>query len=275
MRLALTFVATAWVVAAALPAQDTKGARIKAKISEMRKAITEGRPITTNVRVKVKLRNGNKITGVVKSGRFIESVDSLDFVPADMTTPGAGIRVWYFDDTNSFIFMSFDSIASYRIGARLTDVQVQQIEARIAAERTRVQAMRKAMVERKRLEKLARDEDKAEREAEGDVAENGETTKPTKPADVDPMAKQQAKENTELMALLDEFPPEEGWGQEKVAEIQRRKIVLHVFPDEKQQRFLDVFDKWKQALSVRQQREQAQGAPAKKSGTATAQPPKS
>ena len=76
-------------------------ARINDRIKHMRKSIDDGLPITTNVQVTVWLRNKYRLRGVVKGGRFVEKVHGLDFVEADMQTPNAGLRVWYYDNTNS------------------------------------------------------------------------------------------------------------------------------------------------------------------------------
>ncbi|MEM7201245.1 MAG: hypothetical protein AAF628_13315 [Planctomycetota bacterium] len=204
-------------------------ARIDDAIREMRAAIEDGVPIITNVRVGVKLRNGNKLSGVVKQGRFIEKVDGLDFTTADLRTPGAGLRVWYYNHTNSYIFLPFEAVSSYKIGARLTDVQVKEIEDRIESERARADEARRALLAKAM---------KGEGEASGENGQGVETAE---------QFEARLAEEERLFALLEEFPPEEGWGQEKLNEIQVRKITVGAFPDERSQRFVEVFSEWEEA----------------------------
>src|SRR5687768_13052596 len=73
--------------------------RVRREVKEKRDAMRAGSMIRTNVRVSVRLKNGNKLSGVVKNELFVEALDQLDFVAANMETPGAGIRVWYYNET--------------------------------------------------------------------------------------------------------------------------------------------------------------------------------
>ncbi len=242
-------------ISPSLSAQETKQRetpeqlqqRIDQRIKAMRKAISDGLPITTSVRVTVRLRNKSRIKGVVKNGRFVEKVHGLDFVKSDMQTPGAGIRVWYYNNTNSYIFLPFEAITSYKIGARLTQIQIKEIEARIERTQAEALAARKEELARR---KSARDKKDAEDEAESEQAE--------KVAESKAEAAKKKKDDA-LLALLKEFPPEAGWSEDRMREIEQRKMTVGVFPDKKQQRFLEVFPQWQKAMRLKAEMEEQAG----------------
>lgn len=217
---------------AVLPAQggQESSEHIRREIDERQQAMREGRVVRSNVRITLRLRNGSRLKGVVKDGRFVERPQGLEFLPTEMTEDDAGIRLWYYNDTNSFIFLPYTTIAYHKIGDRLTDDEVR----RIAAE------LDKKAEERSRLKD---DPDKAGGEATGDGA-NGEAQ-----SDLPVLADEQK-------ALLAEFPPEQGWGYDRMRELEARKIRIGVYPNEKEQKFLDSFEAWNQAFQLWQQIEE-------------------
>lgn len=225
---------------------EQKRKRIDARIKQMREAIREGRPITTNVRVTVRLRNQYRMSGVVKNGRFVEKLNGLDFVDSNLKTPGAGIRVWYSDNTISYVFLPFEEISSYKIGARLTQVEIEEIEDRIAKRK-----------EAEDARKIAKNREQDESNA--DTRDESPTRQPTSPA-VTRAARRTTEtptggDETQEFALLEEFPPDQGWGEERLREIERRKVVIGAFPDEKEERFLQVFGKWQEQKRQRDEQE--------------------
>src|SRR5690606_293389 len=115
--------------------EDDRQTQMRKKIEAMREALREGRVAHYNVRVMVRLKNGNRLKGVVKNGRFVELHDGLDFVPTDRDNPSAGLRVWYTAGTNSFLFIPHSTIAHYKIGVRLSDEQVKALEEKLIAQR--------------------------------------------------------------------------------------------------------------------------------------------
>lgn len=238
--------------AAQVPAQgqdqgEEHRSRIRREIEQMRDSMREGsRQVVTNVRIMVRLNNGNKMRGVIKNGRFIEKVRNLDFVPADKATPGAGVRVWYSDNTNSYVFLRHDEIATYRIGARLTDVQIREIEERIAADRERAEKARALQLAKQAAEQQREtEEEKAKAEAEAAKKERQESDG-------------RDKEKERLNKLLAEFPPDQGWGPEKIEEIRQRAIIIGVAPDEKSKRFIEIFADWQKAKAMADQAKSAE-----------------
>jgi hypothetical protein len=143
------------------PAKKT--ARADQRARNMRNQITEGRVVKSHVRVRVRLRNGNRLTGVVKDGRLVERVDGLRFVEAQARERGAGIRLWYSGGTRSYIFVPFESLKAYEVVQRLSQKQLQEIEDEMQ------------MAEKRAAERKARAALKANGKAGGDA---GKTTGP-------------------------------------------------------------------------------------------------
>ena len=243
----------------ALAQEGTGGKqRIQNEIKSMRRQMQEGTLVQTNVRVTVRLANGNKIIGVVKNGRFVEKPDGLEFVEADRKTLGAGIRVWYSDNTNSCIFLAYADIETYTIGAKLTEAQIAAIEERLDKERKAAELARESQLSRKKAEEEARkqlEEAKSKGGTPGDVAKEKPKT-----------AEQEAAtpEGAKVLALLQEFPPEQGWGEEKAQELEKRKITLSVFPNETEKRFLANLGEWKKGLDLQKRLDAEKDAATKK-----------
>jgi hypothetical protein len=204
--------------------------RVVEEVMRKRKDMREGKIERFNVRVNVKLNNGSKLNGVVKNGRLVEREAGIDFVEADRNTPEAGIRLYYFDETTSFVFLRWADIAAHKVVVKLTDEEVRAIE--------------KEMLERERK----RNE---ERQAAAQAAVDGKTPAPKPPeAPGDKKGdkgkdKDKAQEKESPTPLLDEFPVSEGWSEAKAQEIQRRKIAVGVYPNEREKRFLEVLGEWK------------------------------
>lgn len=109
------------------PVKDER-ARVLERAQSMRKGISTGKQLKSHVKVRVRLQNGNRLTGVVKDGRLVERVDGLRFVDAQALDTGAGIRLWYSSNTRSYIFIPFVSLKSYEVVQRLSAQQLFAIE---------------------------------------------------------------------------------------------------------------------------------------------------
>ena len=260
MRLPLCCAFSVFAFSALLCGQGGEGSkeRIQKEIDTMRRQMQEGTLVRLNVRVTVRLRNENRITGVVKNGRFVERPDGLEFVQADRNTPGAGIRVWYYDGTTSCIFLPYEEIATYSIGQRLTETQVKAIEEKLELERKRADEAREA-ARKAREEEQKRQAEKAQKE-QGEKGEKSEKPDDEKTGKGDgsqggadaKTSDQKIEEQTKrLLALVDEFPPSKGWSADKAAEIEKRKITVHVFPNAEEKRFLEVLEDWKRGMALK------------------------
>ena len=71
--------------------------------------------------------------------------------------------------------------------------------------------------------------------------------------EVDP--DQAATEALEREMLLEKYPPEDGWGPEKVFDITRKRIVLGLQPFGKDKTFLEEYDAWVKAYNERRDKQ--------------------
>lgn len=261
---------------------DSKVAR---RAEEMRTNLGKGQQVKSHVKVRVRLKNGNRLTGVVKDGRLVERVDGLRFVDANARDAGAGIRLWYSGGTRNYVFVPFRSLRSYEVVQRLSQKQLFDIE-------------RELMMRERRSSGGAKNVEAAK---EGDAAQPAGppsldgfgappagapgTTQPgtSQPATTPPAtgnstvvvntggavkagaAAKAAKTNTETgtagddvkkvsvdkqlawSELLRKYPPSQGWNEAKKNEIARRFQVIGARPSKHEQEFVDNFAEWKRA----------------------------
>lgn len=250
-------------------AQDPS--EVDQRILEMRRNMEDGkRVVRSHVRVTIRLRNGNRLQGIVKDGTLIERVDGLRFVAAEKEEEGAGIRLYYWNGKNSFVFLPFADMKEYKVKARLTSEQLAEIEKEV---RERAEAERLA-AERTRNEKNPPG-DGAGKEAGGkpnatdpaQPAPAGESAPEEgaggKPQGGKPQSEQKpaggaeeetgiglSEEQQRLFALLQEYPPSAGWNQARRDEISRRRAVVGANPSESEQRFVKVFAEWERACTM-------------------------
>ena len=62
--------------------------------------------------------------------------------------------------------------------------------------------------------------------------------------------KKREAENKRLLAIIKEFPPEDGWGEDKLQEINLKRIAIGSFPDKKSRRFIEVWEDWQKGYEV-------------------------
>lgn len=278
-RSALPFVVS--LVVASLAAQDParpaepKRDRTEVHAREMRDQIENGKQIESHVRVSVRLKNGNRLSGVVKDGRLVERVDGLRFVDASAKDPGAGIRLWYSNGGRNFVFVPFTDLAEYEVLQRLSQKQLDDIESEMQMNELRRQEEQRAAAQR------AAEEAKAAEQAQtGTPAPDAGQPSPDAvpaapgaagaPVATDPAAKpgtKNAKAVTEgavdpakadaaakkqlqdYLALVQDYPPTAGWNKARRDEIAKRFVVVGAKPSEKEQRFVDKFADWERACS--------------------------
>lgn len=217
------------------PAEPEKPEAVKERIRQARQDMEQDRKAPSNVQVRLELRNGEVLTGIVRAGRFVERRQGRDYVRAEKEEPGAGMRIWYYNNTSSEIFILYKDIGETAVLRRLSDLELAEHGKKIREEEERVAAAarERARARIQALKERARAEADPEKEAEAKAKEAQE---------------REAAARAERAALLKEFPPAEGWGPERVKEIETRKIVLGVFPSKQESRFLELFALWQQAL---------------------------
>lgn len=222
---------------------------IRKEIEAKEKAMREGKVVRSNVRITVRLQNGSRLRGVVKNGRFIEKHDGLIFVPSERVSEGSGLRLWYYDQTNSYIFLPWGTIAEHTIGEVLSDDDVTKMG---------LEMDRQARAARARVVKPGADK---AGEGDGKPKDEGVDTPPAPPGGVVTKApeKPASQLTAEQKALLAEFPPSAGWSLEKLKALELRKIQVNVWPNEKEKRFIDSFGEWNEAFRIQQEEAEANG----------------
>jgi hypothetical protein len=212
--------------------------RIDQRAEAMRQQIDLGKTVQSHVRVMVRLKNGNRLTGVVKDGRLVERVDGLRFVDASAQEKGAGIRLWYTGGTRNYVFIPFGDFADYEVLQQLSNKQLQGIEDEMQME-----------------DRRAADRAAAARPPAPDTQPAPSTEQAPKPTvktdDKDKPKTDDAKSDLDQQkawfGLLQDYPPSAGWCKAKRDEIARRFVVIGAKPSDFEQRFVDKFDDWMQA----------------------------
>lgn len=220
--------------------------RVMREVIAKRDQMREGKVVRTNVRVNVRLKNGNRIVGIVKGEQFVERLDGLDFVPTKVLTSDAGIRIWTFNSGSSYIFIPYAEIQDYRISNRLTDVQLRELEEKIAAEARRNEELRRQYLARRQQQRT--EQDKADKEEKEEEVEAGKQEKVDKEA-----ARQSAQQA--LLKWVEDFPPEQGWSEQRLSEIETRRVVVGVAPSPQEMRFVENFALWQQAVELKKRLE--------------------
>jgi hypothetical protein len=257
--------ATVLCVATALPlaAQEPTPAparrddnRLEERAQSMREQIDGGRTVRSHVRVLVRLKNGNKLRGVVKDGRFVERVDGLRFVDAQAQERGAGIRLWYTSGARNYVFVPFADFADYQVLQRISADELAQLESQLQMEEAR-RAERLAAAARAATGKAAGAEVPAPDgapAAPGQESDQGgakdtpadPATPATGPAGAGGVETEQQRA---WFQLLQDYPPAAGWNRQRRDEISRRLAVVGAKPSEHEQRFVTGFADWEKACA--------------------------
>lgn len=272
LRRALSLFAVAVPLVAQTPAPAPQGeqkrdeSRVEQRAAQMREGLDAGRSVQSHVRVAVRLKNGNKLIGVVKDGRLVERVDGLRFVDAQAKDRGAGIRLWYTSGARNYVFVPFADFAEYEVLQKLSAKQIDEIEREMQ------------MDERRSAERAAEKADAVKGAAD---APQGAVDAPPAPstetAPIDgsqqqqpqsaapapgaatakdsgkeakaPAATKEQEQQRQWFALLQAYPPAAGWNKKKRDEIAQRFVVLGVKPSEFELKFVDQFGDWEKACA--------------------------
>ena len=244
---------------AAVPPPD----RLARRAETMRNQIDAGVVVRSHVRVAVRLKNGNKLRGVVKDGKMVERVDGLRFVDAQAKDTGAGIRLWYTSGARNYVFVPFSDFSEYQVLQRLTPKELEQMESELQIdERKRAEAAAAKAAEQgtpEGAEPVPTAETDPAAKPPGEQTPAAGDVKPTdgKPTDGKPAAGKPEAEATaesalaethkKWFALLQDYPPAAGWNKAKRDEIARRMVVIGARPSPHEQRFVDQFAEWEKA----------------------------
>lgn len=237
------------VLAAPSSAQDRD--RLDRQVQEMRRQVVEGQVIRSHVRVTVRLKNGNRIRGIVKDGFLVERVDGLRFVGADQDDPGAGIRLYYWNGRRNFVFLPFADMREYHVNQRLSSDELAAIE---------YETRRQEEEEARRLaaERAAAGQQPGTGTPEGGAGSTdpaaGETPAEQPavplPGGAQPGENGIGAELQGLYQLLQQYPPSAGWGPEKRDEISRRKAVIGANPSPAELKFVERYREWEHACRL-------------------------
>ncbi len=235
------------------PAPTKDAQRLAQRAQSMREQIGSGRPQQLHVRVAVRLKNGNRLLGVVKDGMLIERVDGLRFVEAQADDAGAGVRLWYSAGANSYVFVPFAQFQEYEVLQRLSQKQLATLEQEM-------QMRQRAAEERAAASAPAATEPPSAPNGEPAPAVEAEPAAEPAPAPVAPSKKAKGKgaepatggaspadeldKQRGWVALLQEYPPSAGWNKARRDEIARKFSVVGVPPTPAEKRFVDQFDQW-------------------------------
>ncbi len=232
---------------------SSEAARIEQRAQQMRDNIDSGRRIQSHVRVAVRLKNGNKLIGVVKDGKMVERVDGLRFVDAQAKERGAGVRLWYTAGARSYVFVPFADFVEYEVLAQLSPKQLEEIEAEMQMEeRRRAERAPAAGADGAPVPAPATGEAppappaKTGKAAEKAAERAAEAEKALAAAKAATEAEQQQRA---WFTLLQDYPPAAGWNKAKRDEIAKRFVVVGAQPSEHEKRFVANFAQWERACT--------------------------
>ncbi len=202
------------------------------------------------------LKSGDKVRGFVKNNQFSEKSVGKEFISVKSGEKGAGLRLYFIEDTQSYVFFPETVIQKYQIVRGISDQDMRALSTKLT----------KAASDRK--QELLQDQapvEEATKPTEEEAAKAPEKTdkkESAAPAPAKPMtpekaeaAKQKAEEEAEAKALLEKFSPEAGWSIEKYDSI-RQNRVNDIYPTKEEAEFEKNFKKWKQAFLAEQESKQ-------------------
>ena len=238
----------------AATAEASKDAALDREIEAMREKVKEGKAFRSHVRVTVRLNNGNRVQGIVKDGFVVERIDGMRFVSAEANDEGAGVRIYTYNGKRNYVFLAFSDMQEYRINARLSTAELAAYERKVKADDD---AKQKELL--KQLDQNAGQQ--PAQEPQTDPVAPTEMTEALPPVKSKKAASDTETEDGEkkggvaqelqgLYALLQAYPPAEGWNATRRDEISRRRAVVGANPSPKEQKFVEQFESWKRACEL-------------------------
>ena len=222
------------------------------EVASMRDKVADGKTFRSHVRVTVRLKNGNRVQGIVKDGFVVERIDGIRFVAAEANDEGAGVRIYTYNGRRNYVFLAFSDMEEYRINARLSTSELAAYERKVKDDEDK---RRKALVKQMDQESQSTDETAPATDtapAAEPVAEPtpkaAKTQKPT--SETNDEKKGVEQELQAFYALLQAYPPAQGWNAARRDEIKRRFAVVGAKPTAAEQKFVDQFDQWQRACEL-------------------------
>lgn len=184
----------------------------------------DGAAASADARVKVTMTNGSIIMGIARGGVLSERQLRDGFKPAKNTGErSTGIRVWYYQRMNGFLFLPHHLVEEVEVLSILTPEQSAAVTgAKVKDSGTAA----------KKPGRIASGKSPTGSAVQGKEAS---WTPPRKLAAAQPRS------------ILDEFPPDKGWGKDRLGEIRRRESVEGIAPTAEERRFVEVYEKWDRA----------------------------
>jgi hypothetical protein len=213
-------------------------------------------PLPKDRVVAVHLKNGNIVRGYALDSRLFERELRVTAAQAergafkaqeayeavkDAKVPGAGIRVWYPNNAQGFVFIAYTQIEKVDAGRVLTRAEQDALFATIRAKEARI-AQAAAKLRAESAQKDAAEEALRRAMIEESIARSKGVT-------VDDDRKKRD-------ALLLRFPPgegAEGWNAARKSSIERKLTVLGIIPSADEQEFVKAYKDWAQAKSEAEQ----------------------
>ncbi|KPJ58295.1 MAG: hypothetical protein AMS15_08710 [Planctomycetes bacterium DG_23] len=173
---------------------------------------------------------GWRIRVTLKNGAFFQGLlaeKSAQKIKLDLSGEKDGL--------NGRLGLYLDQIASIR---RLPQLSPVEEEAAKIARQKELEKMRERMTQRKAIEAERKDRiKKAREEALAKATQEKRTS-----------------EEQALLRLLEKFPPEEGWGADRIDRIHDNILLYDVFPSPEEEEFMQKFPLWLEALKVLERR---------------------
>lgn len=183
-------------------------------------------PETGEIVVWNQLAKGDHVNLLMKSGQHFEGhVVAL--------TPKAVTLDFTFSRQNVTGVVTFPK-AEVAVVMRLPQLTKEEREARLERRRRRVREARQ------RWSAVISSE----------LAGKSETARLTPEQEEERRRAEEERQVERYRALLREFPPEEGWGPERLAQIRRRHFILGLPVTYPEWRFWQVFDQWSEAKTI-------------------------
>jgi len=171
-------------------------------------------------RIMVILKNGSSFKGLL-------SKKTPQKIKLDLSYEKDGI--------NGRVGLYLEQIASIKMLPHLSPVE--EKAARLARQKE-LQEMRERVVQRRAMAAKRREELKKAQES----------------AVVKAAQERRKREEEALLLLVQKFPPEEGWGADRIERIHDNILLYDVFPSPEEQEFMQKFPLWLEGLKILEQR---------------------